>query len=563
MAETIDTEKKQVISYEQLAQELADGDLDKAEESVRYLLENNPNDPQLLNTQGTIYAERGDYYKAENAFGSVLNNNPDNCDAYYNLGLVHSKQSRFSESVENFLKAVELNPGDFAAHNDLGVLYHSQGKEHLARGHFIKALGANPLYKRALMNLFEICWENENYSEALEWIEKYLNNVPAKKTNRIVPVDQPSDDKSLILEAAAAPVVPETKQPKGTLTITKKQPAKTDDIFLKHVPEELWEKKTGQNIAVVADFNIAGQLSLLFRMLNRYTIHKARLIILNGDYLSYDKDLILSNGNSDDFEEAVKIIEKADFYHIGRFPKNFNDLDWGKYLKPNNSLVQYYGSEIRAHGADIYKWHNENKITGLSAWDHTMLEKAPLFYHINMMCDISRIKPASPPADVVRICHPPTNRQFKKTDLFLSTVEKLKEKYPVEVELIEGKSNDECLDIKSRCHITYDQISVGIYGLSAIESMAAGHAVLCGISNFAASYHPENPIVYVNEGNLYEKLEHLLKNKGEITRIGQQGRSWARTHHDPMKIIRQYLWMYDFVMNGHRYAEDNDAYLLK
>ena len=92
--------------------------------------------------------------------------------------------------------------------------------------------------------------------------------------------------------------------------------------------------------------------------------------------------------------------------------------------------------------------------------------------------------------------------------------------------------------------------------------MAAGHAVLCGISNFASSYHPDNPVVYVTEENLYDRLEYLLRNKEEITRIGNAGKIWARTHHDPMKLIRQYVWIYDLVMNGHRIVDDRDMFLL-
>jgi len=179
------------------------------------------------------------------------------------------------------------------------------------------------------------------------------------------------------------------------------------------------------------------------------------------------------------------------------------------------------------------------------------------------MCDLSAVKAASPPQDAIRICHPSTNRSIKHTDLFLDVVGRLKKKYPLEIELIEGKTNEECLEIKSRCHITYDQISVGIYGLSAIESMAAGHVVLGGISNFASSYHPDNPIVYVNEDNFYEKLEYLLKHKGDITAIGNAGKNWVRQHHDPHKIIRQYAWLYDFVANGHRIVDSVDACMIR
>jgi hypothetical protein len=148
--------------------------------------------------------------------------------------------------------------------------------------------------------------------------------------------------------------------------------------------------------------------------------------------------------------------------------------------------------------------------------------------------------------------------------LTLSVVEELKrEGYPVEMELMEGKTREECLDIKSRCHISCDLNSTGTCSPMVIESMAAGHAVLCGISNFASSYHPDNPILYVTEENLHDRLEYLLNNKREIIRAGNAGKTWARSNHDPMKIIGQYVWIYDLVMNGHRLVDDRDKYLIR
>ena len=569
MPEAVETKEKKLISRDELARLLENEDYSEAEDAIHALLEQSPEDIELLNSLGSIYARRADYFNAESTFRNVIGIDPECGDAYYNLGLVHSKQSRRTEAVEDFLKAVEINPQDAAAHNDLGVLYHYQGKTHLAKGHFIKALEGNILYKRALMNLFEVCFDADSYSEGLAWVEKFLNASTGSNnsddTNH--DINLVSKENSIIEKANSVQIEVKTKSEQklspGALKLTKRSNSKADDIFLKHVPEELREKKTGKNIAIIADFNIAGQLSLLFRMINRYTIHKARMVIIQDDYLTYDRDLILSRDGEKGHKEALDIVEHADFYHMGRFPKPVESVNWEEHLKPDNSLIQYYGSEIRTNSVQLYRWHTQNRILGLSCWDYTMLENAPFFYHTNIMCDLSRIKQCSEPTDTIRICHPPTNRQFKKTDLFLSVVEKLKKKnYPFEVELIERKSNEECLDIKSRCHMTYDQISVGIYRLSAIESMAAGHAVLCGISNFASSYHPDNPVVYVTEENLYDRLEYLLRNKEEITRIGNAGKIWARTHHDPMKLIRQYVWIYDLVMNGHRIVDDRDMFLL-
>ncbi len=543
---------------------IGEGNEDQALGQLHSLVQEAPDDPELLNTLGSIYARRGDLAKAESILIEVVGLDPEYADAHYNLGLVHSRQNRKSEAVEDFQKAIKINPRISAAHNDLGMIYKTRGKMDLAKGHFIKALEANPLYKSALVNLFEICLDDGAYSEGLNRIEKFLraalNGKQPQAIDNIIPsVSERTTMEQSVVPNACLSLRTDTKR---ILTVKKKSSSLCDELFLKHVPDDLRDKKSGNNIAVVADFNVAGQLSLLFRMINRYTTHKARLIILQGDYISYDKDLILSSGNQQDYEEAVRVIENADFYHIGRFPENFKDINWSNILRPDNCLAQYYGSEMRNKAEQIYRWHKENKITGLSTWDYTMLEKAPLFYHINMMCDFSRVKQCSPPRDVIRICHPLIDGQSENTTVLLDAYERLKRKYRIELELIEGKSNEACLDIKSRCHITYDQLSAGIYGLSAIESMAAGHAVLCGISNFAASYHPDNPVVYVTEENLYDRMDNLLKSKKEIIRIGNTSRIWARMHHDPMKIIRQYLWIYDFVLHGHRHVEDPNSYLL-
>jgi hypothetical protein len=274
--------------------------------------------------------------------------------------------------------------------------------------------------------------------------------------------------------------------------------------------------------------------------------------------------LILSLDGQEARERTLEIIERADFYHLGSFPKDIEGISWENYLGSSNTLIQYFGPDIELDALKLYGWHRENKVLGLSCGDYTFLKDAPFFHHINIMCDFSGIKPCSEPSDIIRICHHPSDQKKDKTELFLSAVEDLKTKgLPVEIVLIEEINGEEHLDIKSRCHMTFDGISTGPYGLSAIESMAAGHAVLRGISNFTSSYNPDNPIIYVTEENLHKRLEYLLTNKREITRIGNGGKIWARANHDPMKIIRQYAWIYDLVMSGHRVVDDRDRFLLK
>jgi len=110
--------------------------------------------------------------------------------------------------------------------------------------------------------------------------------------------------------------------------------------------------------------------------------------------------------------------------------------------------------------------------------------------------------------------------------------------------------------------MTFESLSAGMYGISAIESMAAGHVVFSGISNFAASIYPDNPIVGVTENDLANRIKHFLVNRIEITKRGQEGIAWVKCHHNPRKILQQRLCLYDFVKNGQRVLSNPDEQLI-
>jgi tetratricopeptide (TPR) repeat protein len=534
------------------------GNYDAATTILEKRLQSAPGDIEAIHLLGAAQAKSGNTARAENLFKKEIELNPARPDAHYNLGLLHIQQNRVADAIDDYENVIKLKPDDIQALNDLGILYISQGQTARGAELLTNALKADPTYKDAFLNLFEILWNNNKYNEAVEHAYNYLTALAPQE--QLKTSNQEADPQT----ALAA-------QPTGSLTLKHKAPAilkmsesEKRDVFEKHVPENLRAKKTGMNIAVIADFNIAGQLTQMFRLINEHTIHRARCIIVHDDYLSYDKDLALSQNNAEDFQTALKIIENADFYHIGRFPTKIRDLTLADYLRPDNSIIQYYGSDLRNDGWQYYNWHKSNRIVGLSAWDYTMLKDSPLFYHINMMFDSSRVKRAPRPEGTLKIVHPTTNRSIKKTELFLKTIESLQKQHcDIEPLLIENKTNQECLDLKSQAHLTYDQISVGIYGVSAIESMAAGHVVFGGISNFAASYNPDNPIVWVTEDDLADKIKRFVEHREEITPRGQAGIEWVKTHHDPLKILRQHLYMYDFVKHGHRFLKEPDAQLLR
>lgn len=174
MQEINDVARERSISREDIADLLESGGYLEGDKAILSLLSATSDDAELLNSLGSIYARRGDYSNAESFFNKAITIDPSSGGAYYNLGLVHSKQCRGAAAIEDFLKAIEINPADYAAHNDLGVQFHSQGEYRLAREHFIKALEANVRYRKALMNLFAVCFDADSYSEGLAWMENYI-----------------------------------------------------------------------------------------------------------------------------------------------------------------------------------------------------------------------------------------------------------------------------------------------------------------------------------------------------------------------------------------------------
>jgi len=314
--------KEEPSVYDEVNAYLRDANFEEALELLQNQLKANPDDIETLHLMGLTYAKKGDYIKAEMFFKKELEIDLNRKEAHFNLALIHSEQNRLSEAIDDFENVVKLNPKDVQALNDLGVIYYSKGKVDKSHDLFSEALRVNPTYKDAFLNLFELLWNEGKYSQALEYVYDFLKKLSPANSTKTTPPE---------VEKMTQQPLPEDL--KKTLEIRRKAPAlirlsdsEKLDIFNQCIPEAVRDKKTGMNIAVVADFNIAGQLSQLFRLINEKTIHRARCIVIYDDYLSYDKDIVLSQNKPDDIQTAIKIIENADFLscHIKSpsFPNN-------------------------------------------------------------------------------------------------------------------------------------------------------------------------------------------------------------------------------------------------
>ena len=503
-------------------------------------------------------------------------------------------EGKIEEAEKCFLDLLDDDPTNAEILNNLGVIHHTRGNVQEAEGYFLKAIEAKNDYLNALLNLADLYQNEKRWQEAASKLEKciavddqdpnifnqlglvYLEisdtekaSIALKKSLELDPDQEQIQSMVRSLEEnKPGSKVRNTENNQGKIIITEKPyeingclSETSDDVYLKQVPLEKRHLKTGMNICIISDFNIAGILTSLMRGINKYSEHKARCIIWHDDHFSYDKDIILDQCNND-FDEAVEIVNKADFFHFGRYVFNFLGVDFNKILNPRNCIVSYYGSFLRENGKACNEWHSKTGIAAITGNDFTimpLLDKS--FYHIHSYftkfgdMDEEDIPLAEKPNGMIRIVAGSAGSLRKRYDLLHKAVKELQgQGLPVEVEVVKGVSNEECLRRKQECHVTFTSLTGG-WGLSGVESMWLGHPVMSCIDPFVLSLYPNQPTVIIDQDNLVEQIKRLVVNPEKITELGAYSRKFAKKHFRTKNIIKRYLYIFDLIMNYDKYME--------
>ncbi len=359
--------------------------------------------------------------------------------------------------------------------------------------------------------------------------------------------------------------------------------AKNNHHFLKLVPDELVKKKTGLNVLIHSDCNVANMPMTLCRLINKHTIHRARCVILNGDYLAYDRDIeIISKDaihNQKAMDEASTLVRKADFYHIMRVAMPWPGVEWSEILKSDNCVFQYWGSIIRLNKnrpmmklgdkeITLKEFHELFKIKAINYADYSMLEGAgEMFYHLAFPHDVSQMVPCreAKPGEKVKVCHAPTNREIKGTDTFLAVMDRLiKKGVAVELKLIERESHTECMRIKQGCQICFDSLNPeqGLYGSTSVEAMAQAQVALCCINSFTKSAFPDCPVVPVVPQTLEEVIRYYVENPEARQSVGRAGREYVERVHSPLRYITQMVYLYQTIINGTTNIRHDDEVMI-
>lgn len=160
-------------------------------------------------------------------------------------------------------------------------------------------------------------------------------------------------------------------------------------------------------------------------------------------------------------------------------------------------------------------------------------------YIVPLRLDLSKFDPVFPDVDkkIPTIVHAPSKRSTKGTEEILQALKKVYSEF--ELVLVEGKTQEEAIEIYKSADIIIDQVSVGTYGVFAIEAMALGKPVITYISDEMRKTLPDSlPIVSAEFDNLPEVIEELIKDSEKRHSIGVEGRKYAIRYHDNIKVSK-------------------------
>ena len=561
----------------------AEGKIEEAEKCFLEILKHDSKNKEIYNNLGVISFQRQDFEQALEYFTKVLEIDPFQKDAILNYSALLKSTNRFYDSTPILEKAIERFPDDPQVKR---LWDEVQSQEHLSS----ITQGRSSLPDHSPLSIAEkvsrhrktLTQENAYNEAGLARLR--VGNLQQAKDSFVKSLslndNQPQIRELLlkILHTILQRNADDTKQGIGKTTPAffdkKKERNPKREGFLKYVPERIVSEKDGLNILFVSDFEIIGHQIRMMKMLNNDTIHKARNIVVNKDYLNYGEDLILNN--DENIAEARDLIHQADFFHFTRLIPDIPGINWHNHLEPNNCLIDYMGSHLRNNKKQIAEFHRKTKIFGLTKYDHTMYKGIEfLMYHFPAMFDASPYRHYKVASDFgqkseITIAHAPTNLRVKYSHYILPIIERVKKRIRrgIKVNLIMGKSNAEAMEEKSRCDIFIDQIrprgtwGPGCPGQNTYEALALGKATVVTLDNFYLSFYPDAPVFSATLEDLEDILLNILNNPSLVRKKMKDSQRWLKAHFSPNLVLNRYLHIYYLVRNNNQFVNSFDRFFL-
>lgn len=152
-------------------------DYARAKDNLTRALEINPNAPEVHNAFGLVYQLEGENELAESHFKKAIANR-NYTRAFNNYGAFLFAQERYRESAQMLEIAAQdrLYQNRSSVFDNLGIAYLRLGESEKAEAAFLRATQLNPQQGRALLELADIRYNQQNYIESRLYYRRHVAN---------------------------------------------------------------------------------------------------------------------------------------------------------------------------------------------------------------------------------------------------------------------------------------------------------------------------------------------------------------------------------------------------
>ncbi len=133
-----------------------------------------------LFNSAVVFHRQGELSKAIEAYRKVIDLNPVYIEAYNNLGILHQEMGNFDGALKFYQKAVEIDPRYEKGWNNLGILWTLKGDLQKAKDCFQTILSINPNHLESHLHLGTIWKKEGQWQKAIESYQFALSLDPLR-----------------------------------------------------------------------------------------------------------------------------------------------------------------------------------------------------------------------------------------------------------------------------------------------------------------------------------------------------------------------------------------------
>lgn len=263
--------------------------------------------------------------------------------------------------------------------------------------------------------------------------------------------------------------------------------------------------------------------------------------------------------------EIRDLVEQADIIHLNN---SYAPAQRFHVRKP--MLLHHHGTLFRSNPSYMLDTARHHRmLQAVSTIDLTrsapdLLHWLPTAYDIDALAAFAKkrdvLKHRIRPDGRIRVVSAPTNRELKSTAQLIAAVRHLQgEGLPLDLELIEGRTNLEVLTAKATADIVFDQTMYG-YGCNAVEAWGMGVPVIAGADDWTLAAMRKAwgglPFYEATDATIADAIRALAQSKDLRAEWGARGLAHVRRYHDEKPALERLAKLYGMAIKHYSVARN-------